>query len=133
MTTARPTELVWCCLPPFPRRLTGCTWPMNCRKSPSRLSGFLSPLTGFVVWGRTAQLVERRTEKHSAIPTRVRVPGVAKGYFFQSQLSVQTLLRCPYSPRVQSCTSTSVQNPNAGCHIPLSGHTNELHRQTRLH
>ena len=92
VTTAGPTELVWCCLPPFHRRLTGCTCPMNCRKSPSRLSGFLSPLTGFVVWGGTAQWVERRTEKPYAIPTRVRVPGVARA--ISSRVNCQCRLSC---------------------------------------
>ena len=36
-------------------------------------------------------------------------PRCGKGCFSQSQLSVQTLLRCPYSPRVQSHASTSVR------------------------
>ena len=132
MTTAGPTELVWCCRPPFPRRLTGCTWPMNCRKSPSRLSGFLLPLTGFVVWGGTAQWVERGTEKPYAIPTRVRVPGVARG--ISSRVNCQC--RLSYVVRTAPvCINicVHVQNPNAGYHIPLFGHTNELHTQTRWH
>ena len=35
-------------------------------------------------------------------------PGCSKGFFSQSQLSVQTLLQCPYSPHVQLHASTSV-------------------------
>ena len=45
-------------------------------------------------------------------------PRRGKG-FFLSQLPVQTLLRCPYSPRVQSHAPTSVRTlkiPNTGSH-----------------
>ena len=34
-------------------------------------------------------------------------PQCGKGLFSQSQLPVQTLLQCPFSPRVQSCASTA--------------------------
>ena len=44
-----------------------------------------------------AQRVERPTEKPGAILTRVRVSGAARDFFSQSQLSMQTLWRCPYS------------------------------------
>ena len=44
--------------------------------------------------GDVAQLVEHRT---GTLPTQVRFPGVARD-FSSSQLSVQTLLRCPYTP-----------------------------------
>ena len=47
---------------------------------------------------RIAQLIERQTEKPGAILTCVRAPRCGKGFFSQSQLSVQTLLRCLYSP-----------------------------------
>ena len=43
-----------------------------------------------------AQLVERSTEKPGAILIRVRVPDAARD-FSGSQLSAQTLSRCPYS------------------------------------
>ena len=63
-------------------------------------------------WGVMAQLSEHRTEKPlSTILTRVRFPGAARYFFLsQSQLPVQTLLivRCPYSPRAQSHSSTPV-------------------------
>ena len=36
-------------------------------------------------------------------------PRFGKGFFSQSQLPVQTLLRCPYSLRVQSHASTAVR------------------------
>ena len=45
-------------------------------------------------------------------------------------LSVQTLLRCPYCPRVQSHASTPARTlkiPSTGSCIPLSGHTKMLH------
>ena len=52
-------------------------------------------------------------------------PRCGKG-FFTSQLPVQTLLRCPYSPRVQSQTPTSVHTkiPDSGSQI---GTTKILH------
>ena len=59
--------------------------------------------------GDVARSVERRTV---TLLTQVRFPGAAKDFFFslsQSQLSVQTLLRCPYTPRVQSHALTSVR------------------------
>ena len=44
--------------------------------------------------GDVAQLVEHRT---GTLPTQVRFR-CGKGFFCLSQLSVQTLLRCPYTP-----------------------------------
>ena len=41
------------------------------------------------------QLVERRT---GTPLTQVRFPGAAKDFSPSCQLSVQTLLRCPYTP-----------------------------------
>ena len=52
---------------------------------------------------------EGRTERPGAILTRVRVPGASKGRFSQSPLSVQTLLRCSCSSRVQWHAATSVR------------------------
>ena len=43
---------------------------------------------------------------------------------------MQTLLRCPYSPRVQSQASTSASTlkiPNTDGHTPLPGHTKIRH------
>ena len=49
--------------------------------------------------GDVAHLVEQRT---GTPPTQVRFPGAATDFFSpKSQLSVQTLLRCPYTPRMQ--------------------------------
>ena len=45
-----------------------------------------------------AQLAVRRIEKPGAIRTRVRVSGAAKGFSSQSQLTMQTLLRCSHRP-----------------------------------
>ena len=62
------------------------------------------------------------------ILSRVRVPGGAKD-FPLSQLPVQTLLRCPYSPRVQSHASKSgrtLKIPDTGSHT-LFAHTEILH------
>ena len=42
-----------------------------------------------------AQLVERLTKMPGVILTQVRVPGAARDFLPQSQLSVQTPLRCP--------------------------------------
>ena len=57
------------------------------------------------MWGGgVAQLVERQT---GTPLTQVRFPGAARD-FSLSQLSVQTLLRCPYSLRLQSHALTSV-------------------------
>ena len=70
-----------------------------------------------------AQWVERSTERPGAILTRVRVPvrqgTYGKGFFSQSQLSVQTLFRHPFSPCMQSHASTCVRKltvPNIGIH-----------------
>ena len=71
-----------------------------------------------------AQLVER--SKPGAILTRVRV----KGIFSQSQLLAWTLLRCPYSPRVQSHVSITVRTlkiPNTGSHTVVWTHKNTTH------
>ena len=54
--------------------------------------------------GDVAQLV-RAADRHAA--DAGSIPRCGKGFFSQSQLSVQTPLRCPYTP-VQSLTLTSV-------------------------
>ena len=56
-------------------------------------------LSSVLRWGDVAQLVE-----HPAVTplTQVRFPGAERGFFSQSQLSVQTLLRVSVHPRVQS-------------------------------
>ena len=82
-----------------------------------------------------AQLVELSIEKPGAILTRVRVPGAAMDFFTlfffaQRQLPVQTVLRCPYSPRVQSHASTSVrtlQTPYLDNHASVWTHENAAH------
>ena len=71
--------------------------------------------------GMAAQLVERSTEKPGAILL------VWQGIFHPSQLSVLTLLRCPYSPCVLSPASTStctLKIPNAGSHTIVWTHKN---------
>ena len=54
-----------------------------------------STLSGESKGGDVAQLVEYRT---GTLPTQVRFPGAARHFFSQSPLSVQTALRCPYTP-----------------------------------
>ena len=55
-------------------------------------------------------------------------PRCGKGFFSQSQLPAhETLLRCPYSPRVQSRASASVpmlKVPNTGSHVIVRTHKN---------
>ena len=70
-----------------------------------------------------AHSVERPTQKPGTILTRVRVPGAARDF----SLSVQTLLLCPYSPRVQSHTSASGRAPNTGSHIMVWPHDDTVH------
>ena len=52
---------------------------------------YLSSLGGRDV----AQLVEHQT---GTLPTQVQFPGAARDFSPFSQLSVQTLLRCPFTP-----------------------------------
>ena len=60
-----------------------------------------------------------RNERHN-------IDACGKGIFSQSQLSVQTLSRCPYSPRVQSHASTSAGTfkSNTGSHSIVYTHEN---------
>ena len=65
----------------------------------------------------TAHLVERSTGKsHNFAGSS---PRCGKGFVSLSQLPVQTLSRCPYSPNVQSHAPASVYTlkvPNTGNH-----------------
>ncbi len=77
-----------------------------------------------------SQVLQRRTEKPGAIVTWVRIPSAARDFSPYSQLSMQTLWRCPYSPRVRARASTSVRTlkiPNTGNHIALFGDRKTLH------
>ena len=84
-----------------------------------------------VQWAGTAQLVERPTEKPEATLMRVRVPAAARD--FSPRVNFQCrLLRCPYSPPVQSYASTSVctlKLPNISSHITIPSfvHREMLH------
>ena len=58
---------------------------------------------------------------------RVLIPWCGKGFFSQSQLSVQTLLRCPHSSVVQSRALTSVRvlkTPSTGSSTFVWTHEN---------
>ena len=58
------------------------------------------------------------------------IPWCSKGFFSQAQLSVQTLVRCPYSPHVQSHASTSVHMLkilNTGSHTTVWTYENTTH------
>ena len=89
-----------------------------------------NPGTGII------QLIERPTKKPGGDIDAGSSPWCGKGLFSRSLLSVQTLLRCPYSPRVQSHASASVRAlkiPNTCSHkIPLFGRTKILHVLTEM-
>ena len=70
-----------------------------------------------------AQLVERLTENSGAVLMWVR------DFLSQSQLSVQTLLWCPYIPHVQMNASTSV----CMLKIPTTGSRTIVWTQKTLH
>ena len=80
-----------------------------------------------------AQLVGRPTENPGGILARVRVPCAERD--FSPQLPVQTLLRCPYRPRVM-CNrmdqrrSACLKKSHTLAAIPLFGHSETLHTQT---
>ena len=59
--------------------------------------------------------------------TQVRLPRAARGYFSKSQLTVQTLCRCPYNRRVQRHALRSVRTfeiPSLGWNTVLWTHEN---------
>ena len=56
--------------------------------------------------GRGCSSVGRASDRHAAEAGSISRCG--EGVFSQRQLSIQTLLRCPYNPRVQSHALTSV-------------------------
>ena len=98
-------------------------------------------------WDREiARLVERPTERPGAIVTRVggsslRLRG-GKGFFSLSQLSVQTLLRRLYNPRVQSYAiniwahvktkNKQTKKSQTLVAIPVFGRTKILHTLTMI-
>ena len=63
-------------------------------------SAYMLPVYCITVINRAGitQLVERPTEKPKSDTDAGSSPRCGKGFFSQSQLSVQTLLRCPHSP-----------------------------------
>ena len=67
--------------------------------------------------GRGCSSVGKASDRHAT--DAGSIPRCGKGFFSQSQLPVQTLLRFPYSPRVQSHALTSVRAlkiPSIGSH-----------------
>ena len=63
-------------------------------------------------------------------------PQCGKGLFSQSQLPVQTLLQCPFSPHVQSCASTSrcmLKLQNTGSYTIIWTHENTAQTRSRYH
>ena len=100
-----------------------CPWAKLCAFSSAINTNRITVQAGIGQW------VERPTEKPGAILTRVRVLAAARD--FSSRIN-WTFLRCPYSPREQSHASVSVNTlemPNIGMYIPLSGHKKILHTQ----
>ena len=82
-------------------------------------------ITIIIIGGMDSSVGRHHTENPGAILTQVQVPRVA-GDCSPSQLPVQTLLQCPYSPRVQSHALMSVRMLLAA--EPLFGHTEILHQ-----
>ena len=64
--------------------------------------------------GDVAQLVEHRP---GTSPRQVRFPGSARILFPQSQLSVQTLLRCPNTSRAQSFSNICAHVKDLVVHV----------------
>ena len=82
-------------------------------------------------------MIDHPTKKPGGDSDADSSPWCGKGLFSRSLLSVQTLVRCLYSPRVQLYASASVRRalkiPNTGSHkIPLFGRTNILHIWTGM-
>ena len=83
------------------------------------LTRFLSGST------RGCSSVGRVSDRHAA--EAGSIPRCGKEFFSQSRLSVQTLLPCPHSPRVQSHALTSVcelKFPSIGSHTFVRTHDN---------
>ena len=80
--------------------------------------------------GDVAQLIERQV---GTLLTRVQLHGTASS--FQSHLSAHTLLRCPYSPHVQSRSLKSLPTlriPSIGSHtIGLERRNTALNGRSR--
>ena len=82
-----------------------------------------------------AQLVDRPNWRARCSTDIDSSPWCGKGFFSQSQLSVQTLLQCPYSPRVQSHASVSVRMlriSNAGSVVLTHENTAHIDRSSCL-
>ena len=103
--------------------LSGCGWNVLNTWSVWKNERISSKTTHMVV-ATTAFPQEQEQKKIVSVglsPRRsssYRSAGAARD-FFPSHLSVQTLLQCPYSPRVQSHASASVRTlriPNTGSH-----------------
>ena len=93
-------------------RLCMCHGPRSCQDSRQMLFCFTltGPITVMYFGAGIAQLVERRTEKPGLNTDEGSSPRCGKDFFSShSQLPVQTLLRCPYSPSVQSRAPTFVR------------------------
>ena len=89
-----------------PKMLTGFFKESTITATSARFAHFSSgrslvdfPITGIIGDGDMAQLAQRRT---STPLTQVRFPGAERNFSPPSQLSVQTLLGCLRTPRVQS-------------------------------
>ena len=96
------------------RETRSLTWHMNTRH-----------LACLVHQGRGCSSVIRASDRHAA--EAGSIPRCGEGFFSQSQLSVQTLLPCPHSPRVQSHALTSVcelKFPSIGSHTFVWTHDN---------
>ena len=89
------------------------------------------PITVMYFGAGIAQLVERLTEKPGLNTDEGSSPRCGKDFFSsQSQLPVQTLLRSPYSPRVESSAPTFVRTlkiSNNGSHTIVWTQENTTH------
>ena len=77
--------------------------------------------------GRGCSSVGSASDRHATETDST--PRCRKGFFSMSQLSVQTLLRCPYNIRVQphAIQSVHVKDLKHLATRPLFGHTNTPH------
>ena len=65
------------------------------------------------MWGCSS--VGRASDRHAA--EAGSIPQCGKGFFSQSQLSVQTLLRCPYTPCAIACINICVHVKDPVLHV----------------